>query len=344
MEYFTAAELSKKWNVSSRMVAYYCETGEIEGAIKKGKLWLIPYNTNKPADKRSSKNKVVIKDNQNVSDNLQSIDQKEADNYSAVYRANALYKNLGLTRETLRYYEEIGLITPERNPSSQYREFTFSDVSHLLSIDFYKKRGFTSLEIRDLKLSGRQTDSLRCLNKKIEDLQEMIQVQQRALRNLNDTKQFCEYAENSNGKFQVKEFPLYFVLQSFDAVSSLKEYESSVIKYLNLQQEDILSNLVRVVTFDSYGYKGSGMCIVKSAAETEQQTDSVSLESGKCLHTIFDADNDDDSIMEKMFVSCYEWAATHHMKFKGTAYIFIRFVALSEQAERNFYEVWLPLK
>ena len=344
MEYFTAAELSKKWNVSSRMVAYYCETGKIGGAVKKGKLWLIPYNTNKPTDKRSSKNKVVIKDNQDLQGNLQCIDQIDADNYSAVYRANDLYKNLSLTRETLRYYEGIGLITPERNPSSQYREFTFSDVSHLLSIDFYKKLGFTPLEIRDLKQSDKQTDSLSCLNKKIEDLQEMIQVQQRALRRLNDAKQFCEYAENSNGEFQVKEFPLYIVLQSFDAVSSLKKYESSVVKYLNLQQEDILSNLVRVVTFDSCGYKGSGMCIVKPAAEIEQQTDMVSLENGKCLHTIFDADNDDDSIMEKMFFSCNEWAETHHMKFKVTAYIFIRFVSLSEQAERNFYEIWVPLK
>lgn len=344
MEYFTATELSKKWNVSSRMVAYYCETGKIGGAIKKGKLWLIPFNTNKPADKRSSKNKVVIKDNRNLQEDLQNIDQIDAENYSVVYRANDLYKNLGLTRETLRYYEEIGLITPERNPSNQYREFTFSDVSHLLSIDFYRKRGFTSLEIRELKKSGKQADSLCCLNKKIENLQENIQVQQRELKHLNDTKQFYEYAENSNGKFRVKEFPLYVVLQSFDAVSSLKEYESSVIKYLNLQQEDILSNLVRVVTFNSYGYKGSGMCIVKPASEIEQQTDRVSLESGKCLHTIFDADNNDNSIMEKMFVSCYEWAETHHMEFKGTAYIFIRFVALSEQAERNFYEVWLPLK
>jgi len=344
LEYFTAAELSRKWSVSSRMVAYYCETGKIDGAIKKGKLWLIPISANKPTDKRSAKNKVVIKDNQNLQGNLQSIDQIDADNSCAVYRANDLYKNLGLTRETLRYYEEIGLISPERNPNSQYRKFTFSDVSHLLTIDFYKKRGFTPLEIKKLKLSGKQTDSLCCLNKKIEDLQENIQVQQRELRHLNETKQFCECSKNANGKFQVKEFPLYFVLQSFDAVSSLKVYEKSVLKYLNLQQEDILSNLVRVVTFDSYGYRGSGMCIVKPAAEIVQQAGNVSLESGKCLYTVFDAENNDESIMEKMFFSCYEWAGTHHLEFKGVAYIFIRFVTLSEQAERNFYEVWLPLK
>lgn len=38
MDYLTASEVSKEWNISSRMVAYYCEAGRIEGAIKKGKV------------------------------------------------------------------------------------------------------------------------------------------------------------------------------------------------------------------------------------------------------------------------------------------------------------------
>ena len=37
MDYLTAAEIANKWKVSSRMAAYYCEAGRIEGAVKKGK-------------------------------------------------------------------------------------------------------------------------------------------------------------------------------------------------------------------------------------------------------------------------------------------------------------------
>lgn len=48
MEYLTAVEVSKKWNISSRMVAYYCETGRIDGAAKKGKTWFIPAYAEKP--------------------------------------------------------------------------------------------------------------------------------------------------------------------------------------------------------------------------------------------------------------------------------------------------------
>ena len=42
MNYLTASEIADKWNISSRMVAYYCEKGRIVGAIKKGKTWLVP--------------------------------------------------------------------------------------------------------------------------------------------------------------------------------------------------------------------------------------------------------------------------------------------------------------
>ena len=55
MDYLTATEFSKKWGITSRMVARYCETGRIVGAHKKGKTWLIPASAEKPLDQRRKK-------------------------------------------------------------------------------------------------------------------------------------------------------------------------------------------------------------------------------------------------------------------------------------------------
>lgn len=57
MEYCTTVEMSKKWNVTSRRIGVLCAEGRIDGAIKKGKTWLIPSNTKKPLDARYKKNK-----------------------------------------------------------------------------------------------------------------------------------------------------------------------------------------------------------------------------------------------------------------------------------------------
>ncbi|MEG1991558.1 MAG: helix-turn-helix domain-containing protein, partial [Christensenella sp.] len=50
MEYLTGKEISKKWGVTDRMVNYYCSAGRIPGAVKKGNLWLIPADAEKPVD------------------------------------------------------------------------------------------------------------------------------------------------------------------------------------------------------------------------------------------------------------------------------------------------------
>lgn len=342
MEFLTAKEMAQIWNISSRMVAYYCKAGKIEGAMKKGKTWLIPTHAEKPVDNRYSKNKIIVGDNPELQGELHKINRMDSEN-NTVYRANDIYKNLGLTRETLRYYEEIGLIEPQRNRSSQYREFTFEDVSHLMSIDFYKKRGFAPLEIKEL-MESKEHDGFSPLSEIISEIENNIRTQQCILKRLAETKAFCEYATLSPQLFTVKELPLYLVHETFDAVSSLNDYKDRVLAFMDLQEDDILSSLVRAVTFDKTGYKGTKMCLVGRAAKKEQAVEKTYLESGKCLHTVLVADSHDDSIMEKMFFAAYEWAEQHEEIFKGVVYIFIRFVELSEQTERNFYEVFIPLK
>lgn len=55
MEYLTVKEVGEKWRVSSRMVNVYCSKERIPRAIKKGNLWLIPYDADKPVDNRFKK-------------------------------------------------------------------------------------------------------------------------------------------------------------------------------------------------------------------------------------------------------------------------------------------------
>jgi hypothetical protein len=56
MEYLTVKEAGVKWGISARRVTYYCVDGRIDGAEKKGNLWLIPDNAIKPADMRRKTN------------------------------------------------------------------------------------------------------------------------------------------------------------------------------------------------------------------------------------------------------------------------------------------------
>ena len=55
MSYLTTVEMSAKWNISSRRISLLCAQGRIDGAIKKGKTWLLPERSLKPEDKRKKR-------------------------------------------------------------------------------------------------------------------------------------------------------------------------------------------------------------------------------------------------------------------------------------------------
>lgn len=52
MEYMTANQAAKKWNVSQRRVQILCMEGRIPGVFKLGDAWAIPASIKKPEDKR----------------------------------------------------------------------------------------------------------------------------------------------------------------------------------------------------------------------------------------------------------------------------------------------------
>lgn len=59
MGYLTAKQFSKIWGISERRIIKLCSENRIDGAEKNGMVWLIPENTNKPADKRNKISKYI---------------------------------------------------------------------------------------------------------------------------------------------------------------------------------------------------------------------------------------------------------------------------------------------
>lgn len=55
MEYIKVSQAAEKWGISPRRVRLLCAQGRINGAIQKGKLYMIPDNAPKPIDARTLK-------------------------------------------------------------------------------------------------------------------------------------------------------------------------------------------------------------------------------------------------------------------------------------------------
>ena len=69
----------------------------------------------------------------------------------------------GLTPEALRYYEEKGLLSPERSSSSGFRRFSIADVQMLGIIKSLQRQGFSLDEIRRVVYTGCTLEELIAL-------------------------------------------------------------------------------------------------------------------------------------------------------------------------------------
>ncbi len=56
-EYMTVQEAAKKWELSERRVQKLCAENRIDGIVHLSRVWLIPKDTEKPADGRKKENK-----------------------------------------------------------------------------------------------------------------------------------------------------------------------------------------------------------------------------------------------------------------------------------------------
>lgn len=76
MEYLTVKEACEKWGITSRMVNYYCSEGRVEGAVKKGNLWLVPKDSQKPASGKSLLRRKAYKVSGKAKNTVQIADTK----------------------------------------------------------------------------------------------------------------------------------------------------------------------------------------------------------------------------------------------------------------------------
>jgi len=56
MDWMTPQQAAEKWNITDRRVQALCANGQVDGAVRLGRGWLIPKSTPKPKDGRLKDN------------------------------------------------------------------------------------------------------------------------------------------------------------------------------------------------------------------------------------------------------------------------------------------------
>lgn len=108
----------------------------------------------------------------------------------------------GLTKKSIRYYEEQELLSPNRNNNNDYREYSKSDIDTLKKIKFLRS---LNVSISDIKKLQNNTLSLReCMSERIDKIEaEEL--------NFQKIKNMCEEIKDSNLDINTLDISKYLV-------------------------------------------------------------------------------------------------------------------------------------
>ncbi|WP_304942573.1 MerR family transcriptional regulator [Vallitalea guaymasensis] len=261
------------------------------------------------------------------------------------YRTGELSNFLGMSRDTLRYYEKKGILKPKQNEINNYREYNILDIYTLMVTEFYKKRGLAITDIKKLKSGLKLNELETLLDKKKRELEEVIRTKQLMLQKIEETQQFCFQLNNHLNKFSFRKLPLYEVKGEFSEWSAFDEY-NNILNKLSIE-EDIMTQFMKSISFDETGIIETKMYITKKCRAKNENTNSIYLDYPRCMYTVVEDgryNNADDHIMSNMHSSSLEWAHVHGVKPIGIAFANTRLVTYHDNKERVFIEIFIPIE
>lgn len=123
------------------------------------------------------------------------------------YGIGAIAKLLGLSAESIRYYETRGIIQPIRDPETGYRYYNAWDFHMLLRARHYQSYGFSLGEIADLFRKERLSDIATAVEDQEDQIQHEILWQVNKLRRIRQSQAMIRDAQQNAGKFRIEQSP-----------------------------------------------------------------------------------------------------------------------------------------
>lgn len=126
------------------------------------------------------------------------------------FRIGELAKLFDIGVDSIRYYEEVGILCPERDPINNYRLYTIEDVRKLTMIRELLGLNLTTEQIKDF-------DDNRNISNTISLLEQELNLVNESLLKLYETKNSIQA--------RLKSFKRAMSTQNFETISLLELYE-----------------------------------------------------------------------------------------------------------------------
>lgn len=180
-----------------------------------------------------------------------------------MYNIGEVSKYLGISRDTLKFYESKGLINPKKNLGNGYREYDHFDIYDITTINFYREIDIEIKKIQEIKKNMSIENLEFLLQEKEQVILDEIEYKKLLLKKVRLIKENCEKIKQYLGKYTVKEMKPLEVKGEIKNITDNNEYEILRDNSENLKKAVTLTALRRVISFNDEGMIGDKFIIVR---------------------------------------------------------------------------------
>ena len=260
------------------------------------------------------------------------------------YKIGEVANILGVSADTIRYYEKAGIVYSKKDPSNGYRYFTPADIYALLDVLFYRSMDIPVEEVRNIMNSYQHRDVKKLLEQKQEQVQAKIREQQVLLERIRATIEDYRIMEENLDVFQVRPMPSMILFHESPADN--QAYFNNMIEQENQNPSQAVGSLIESGFIAARGGNGWEMTRLFTAALMPEKQTGRFPENGrlvsvpKAVYTVLRSPW--GIRMEQMLAPALDYAAGQGLSVKDEIFGLWIFTDYSQPRPMDYVALYLP--
>ncbi|WP_144551376.1 MerR family transcriptional regulator [Bacillus mycoides] len=264
-----------------------------------------------------------------------------------MYTIGQVAKFLGVSRDTLKFYEEKELVKPKQNIENGYRKYNHFDIYDITTVNFYREIDIEIKKIQELR-KGKEIEEIKTLfEEKERDVLKEIEYKKLLLKKLQIVKEDCEKIRQFLGRYTVKEMKPLEITGEIEHFTAYDEYETLKTNTDNLKKAVTLTSLRRIISFNEEGVVEEKFVIVRKIEDSDKEIEGEILSHPKCIYTVIEDgrwSTGGKSIDHNVEASLRTVAIEKGYELLGLVYINLLLTTYEDGLERIFLEIYAPIK
>ena len=265
------------------------------------------------------------------------------------YKIGEVARILGISADLLRYYEEKGVVSPEKDPLNNYRYYDTWDINYLIDCLWYKNFGFGIEKVAQMVTECTYDTLLDTLEEKTRLIKENIRRQELLLRRIQTFTERLEATKSYVGKYEVRECsPFYYYINrynsEYDNQAATLEISRRWLKYMPFTRRyfEIPENAVHGGSND-YEWGFSVSAEYAKELEIDVSPPVHEMLPVLCVHSAFTSSGQ-ERFSPRSIDLLVDYARANNLEPIGGAFGNLACSVMENGEETGYFEVYLPVR